>query len=606
MRVKWTNEHIMAALFVVLLFYHLPIWVEKSHRIAGFLLLLFVGMMIDVGINFIRYKRAICAVSAAVTIGMLSILTQSVPLWGQLIGVCASLILGKHVFGGTGKNIINPAITGLLVIILLYDIPYPFFTYSVLFIPAVILSIPFIKMRPYASISFMIGMLLAMVFNQTKPEYIITYGMVFFGCFVMTDPVTVTIHPIIGSITGFIIGFTTIWYPESEYIVILGVLGLNIISYVADRRMIRNVNTLKPKFTIPKIISYQYKDIQAIDLSDTSQWSNNHTVVKNSHIQKNDMLASLKVRREISKNNILQKIKDNEVFGMGGGAYSTYQKIMTVINTSSEDKHFIINGVECDPGLIHDYWLLRTCIQEICMGIEAVSACVNFKSLTIAVKDSKDLDYHQIEQTHCKIKVVSDTYPMGAERILIREVLNKQLGGDEIPATKGILVLNVQTMYSIYEAVYHNKKADTRFLTVANLKECSAKVVKVRLGMKLNEIMEKIYPGAFTVFAGGGFMQSYLSEEDTVVDEKVNYIANAEFPRYKESPLCSHCGRCTLHCPAGLQVKEIVDLMNQGKIIETKKYHADHCISCGSCSYTCLAGRNLSAKVMAAKKALQA
>ena len=164
--------------------------------------------------------------------------------------------------------------------------------------------------------------------------------------------------------------------------------------------------------------------------------------------------------------------------------------------------------------------------------------------------------------------------------------------------------MNVQTVFSVYEAVLGKRKADTRFLTVANLRVPEARVVRVRLGTKVQEILEAAYPGSGTAFVGGGLMEAYMAEEETVVGRNVNFIASAPFPKYKESPQCSGCGLCAEHCPAGLAVNRIAELVDAGKKKEAAGYHPEVCISCGSCSYSCLAGRNLALRVKEAKAAV--
>jgi Na+-translocating ferredoxin:NAD+ oxidoreductase RnfC subunit len=104
-----------------------------------------------------------------------------------------------------------------------------------------------------------------------------------------------------------------------------------------------------------------------------------------------------------------------------------------------------------------------------------------------------------------------------------------------------------------------------------------------------------------TAYIGGGLMQSQVAEEDAVIDRNVNFIASARLPKFKESLQCSGCGICNKNCPAGLSVKRIADLMDQGDKEAAISYHPEYCISCGSCSYSCLAGRNLAMRVKAAK-----
>jgi Na+-translocating ferredoxin:NAD+ oxidoreductase RnfC subunit len=225
---------------------------------------------------------------------------------------------------------------------------------------------------------------------------------------------------------------------------------------------------------------------------------------------------------------------------------------------------------------------------------------MSFQSIQLAVKNLDGVSYPD----NVKIVLVKDRYPIGAERILINEVLQKQLPLGHIPAKQGILVLNVQTLYAIYQAVYLNKAIDTRIITVADLKQKTAQIVRVKLGSKIKDVLEAVYPGSVNAFAGGGIMQSYSADEDAEIDQSVNYIATGNFPSYKESPQCSGCGNCSSNCPSGLSVNRIADLVEQGREKDTLDYHVIECINCGSCSYCCPAGRNLAAKVKRAKEAV--
>ena len=283
---------------------------------------------------------------------------------------------------------------------------------------------------------------------------------------------------------------------------------------------------------------------------------------------------------------------------MGGAAFSTNQKLRTVMEAEVKDKYLIINAVECDPGLIHDKWLLHNCFSEIEQGVDLLLSCVDFKSVVLAVKDENV----RSDTNKIHIKKVASRYPIGAEKILIEAVLKQRLPSEQIPAAAGILVLNVQTVHAICRAVLQNKQINARYLTVANLFDKKARVVKVPLGMKLHEIMEVVYPGTVNIFSGGGIMQSKLTEEDAVVEHNTNFIATGRMPNYKESPQCSKCGECSRNCPSGLPVKQIADYVDMGMLNEATKYDVNTCLSCGSCSYFCPAGRNLAERVKSVKE----
>ena len=589
-RVKWSNEHIMAAVFGVLLLYLLPSWLQHPVSILRFLALLFFSLLIDVFINIYRYKRPICAVSAAVTAGVIMVLTPGVTLWGQLLSVLVALIFGKHIWGGTGKNHLNPAMVGLLFISIFIPIQEPVFQATILLLPAMVLSLPFIKFRPYASLGFIAGMMLAILLKQEiNLHNIIAYGVIFWGCIVITDPVTISDHPIVGTVLGIIIGFSTmIHQTNSIFSMVAGVLLFNIISFLTRELSIPNVK-LHSKIKIKKVVPY-LNSTEFYDCTDLDQ-------------RKKAFITSIKKHDnkfcsyQTGANEILKRIQKNEVYGLGGAAFPAIEKINTVIESKVERKYLIINGVECDPGLIHDHWLIRNGMNEICRGIEYLKQCINFQDIIIALKDTKEIH----STSEIKMIKVPDYYPVGAERILIKEVLGEEFSNYEIPSKSGILVLNVQTLYTIYEAV-NNKKADTKFITVADIKKQSGYVVKVKLGMRVHDIIKGLGLDSKNVYFGGGAMQCQLADEEDVIDKTLNFIAISEAPKFKGSPLCSKCGFCRGNCPAGIRVDQIAELVYKGEMQKLKRFKAEKCIQCGNCSRVCLAGRNLATKVKVAKE----
>lgn len=584
-RVKRSNEHVMAYVFAILLLYHLPLWIKDPMGILRLLLLIAVGIMIDVIFSLIRYKRVWCCVSGAITAAMISLLTNGAPQWGQLLGVAIGLIIGKHIWGGTGKNLLNPAMLGLLCVMLLFNVSFPFFSPTLWLLPAILCGLFLLKIRPFAGIGYIVGMIIAMIiFRSFSPMSIISYGVFFWSCLVITDPVTVTNHKTMGVLCGLLAGFATFIFRTTPELIPLSILMVNLCTAVINEKVGRKPVLAKTGLRIAKAVASKSYHKKLVDL--TQQEEKKDT--EQNYIQ-------------LSTDEILSRIQRNEVFGMGGAAFLTHRKLMAVMQAKQQEKQLIINGVECDPGLIHDAWLLRNYPKEIQKGIDILCKGIGFNTVHLAVKDLEDIKYSE----HVKLIQVADSYPIGFEKLLIKEVLGKELTKGQIPAELGILVINVQTVYAIWQAVCLNKRIDTRFLTVADLKSKTAQVVLVKLGSSMKEVMEAVYPGVVNVFAGGGIMQAYLAEEDARIDKNTNLIATGNYPHFKESPQCSRCGSCSEHCPSGLKVNLIADMVDQGKQKDTWKYHADECIGCGSCSYSCPGGRNLAARVKLAKEAVR-
>ena len=232
-RVRWSNEHIMAALFAVLLLYILPVWIDNPGDIPAFLAVLAFSLLLDAVCGFLRYKRPVCSVSAAVTAGILHVLTPGIPLWGRLIGVFAAIIIGKQLWGGTGKNTMNPAMLGYLVICIMFTADTAPVETTALLIPALILSVPFILFRPFAAIGYFAGIIAAWLTGGIAEVAPIAASCIFLGSIVLTDPVTVTPMKSLGLAGGFAAAFLPLFTARPAMFFALAVLIFNLTSYLA-------------------------------------------------------------------------------------------------------------------------------------------------------------------------------------------------------------------------------------------------------------------------------------------------------------------------------------------------------------------------------------
>ncbi len=585
-RYRWSNEHIMSVLFITILLYLYPLWFKNPSDIPPFVALLSVSLILDATAGYIRHKRFVCSVSAAVTAAILHIITPGIPLWCRLIGVFAAIIAAKQLWGGTGKNSMNPAIVGYLVTCLFFAGKHMPIEPSVFLIPGLILSLPFILFRPFMTLGYFIGMLLAYFTGDISSWQILLVNSIFFGSIVITDPVTVTPQKSVGLIGGFLIGFLPILTEDPATTFPLMLLIFNLISYLIDDYLSIARRTL---FYYPVPVRNPFT---AFNLNQPAVNLTGDRIIEEQGGEELELLDKL------SPEMVLERIEANSVYGLGGGGFPTAEKIKTVLSSNVKKKFLIVNAVECDPGLVHDKWLLRGRSEDIYKGIRAISHCMNFSDIFLAVKNTEGFSFPDDVRIH----KVRNYYPVGFEKTLIENVIGRKIPADFIPAKLGILVLNVQTVLAVYEAVFLNRKADAKYITVASLKAGTAAVVRVKSGQRIMDILEAVYPDGYPVFTGGGIMQAHMAEEDEVVRKDTNFIAVSDIPRYKESPLCSNCNACTTSCPQGLIVQRIAELVDKKKYENVKKYRPEKCINCGLCSYVSLCGKNLSARVGEAKE----
>lgn len=601
-RSKWSNEHIMACLFFVMLLYMLPGWLEGPLDIMVFAAVFVFALILDATAGFIRHKRVICSVSAAVTAAILHVMTPGIPLWGKLVGVFAAIILGKQLWGGTGKNAVNPAILGYLSICFIFNIAQMPLQPTLLLIPAVILSLPFILYRPFVSLGYFAGILIASLSGNAAFGEILIINSIFFGCIILTDPVSVTPLKATGLIGGFLCAFLPFQTITPETTIPLIILVFNLVSHLLDeyvhyprkRLFFAPVSLKKPYGRTGMQLTF--KDLTKLQSSGYTSAENKDAA---NDLNGNEADTALADAKDMDPEQLIAKLFDCGIYGMGGAAFPTGRKLQTILDSNVEDKFFIINAAECDPGLMHDKWLLRNRYDDIIKGIGVITKCFRFSKVIIAMKDDTGLK----PPVGIIIRKVRDYYPAGYENNLIKSLLKKNVPSGFIPAKLGILVLNVQTVLSVYEAVCQNKKADSKYITIADINAGTSVVAKVKTGSLVMEAINTVYPDRRTVFAGGGIMQARMAQDEDRIGNDTNLIAAASMPRYKESPLCSRCGACVFNCPQGLLANRIADLVDKGSEKEASKFSPELCIGCGLCSYVCPAGRNLSARVLEAKAA---
>lgn len=574
-RNRWSNEHLLAVLFFAVSLYQLPDWVNSISSMFRYLLFAAAALLLDTAINYLRYKKPICAVSSAVTAAVLYPVIKGLPGWAGLLGIAAALIVGKHIWGGTGKNIFNPAVTAMLFLSIMFSLKIPVFEPSYLLLPALVLSLPFIAVRVFPGLGFMLGMLTMLFFrNSLDLVSFIAYGVVFWSCIVITDPATATDKPLAGLLLGFAAGLIPLYFSPSLIALSSSLLIFNGASFVLGQYSNRRRGGILSGLKIKPVIAPGKTGIEMTDLTE-----------RQLSAQCND--------EDVKAEDILERIDRNGVFGMGGAGFPTINKLEAVIKSGAKEKYLIVNGMECDPGLIHDKWLMHNRQSEIAKGIEVLRKVISFNKIYCISKDIRGLHLPEPVEMH----QMPERYPYGAEKIFVEKLMGINIPAGSNPAQYGVLVLNVQTVLAVYEAVCRNRKADTRYLTVADLFTGVGQVVRVGLGDRVADIVDKTVGIKGVTFIGGGIMQAHQALDEEVVGKTINFIAVGLLPKYKESVQCINCGLCRLRCPMGLNVKKIADLLDDGKMLEAQTHNTDRCISCGICSCVCPAGKNLSGRI---------
>ncbi len=309
------------------------------------------------------------------------------------------------------------------------------------------------------------------------------------------------------------------------------------------------------------------------------------------------------VIREVpaDKSMIIEKIKEMGVVGLGGATFPTHVKLM--IPDGKRVETLLINGVECEPYLTADHRVMLERAEEMLIGIKILMKGLDVQRAVIGIEKNKpDAIAHLagmverfpgIEVAPLKVK-----YPQGAEKQLIKAVLNREVPSGKLPLDVGCVVSNAGTALAVYEAVQKNKPLIERVVTVTGKgvkKPCN---LMVRIGTPIQALIDHaggLPEEAGKVVSGGPMMGKALNSLEAPVTKGTSGILimqQGETPR-KEVANCIRCARCTVVCPMGL---EPYLLAQQAKLEMWDEAEGDmimDCIECGSCLFECPSGRPL-------------
>ena len=299
---------------------------------------------------------------------------------------------------------------------------------------------------------------------------------------------------------------------------------------------------------------------------------------------------------ELTGEQILQLIKNAGIVGMGGATFPTHVKL-----SPPKDKKvdaLVINGVECEPYLTCDHQLMLSFPREIIKGIKLLKKVLNVTEVHIGIEGNKKDAFELIQKEIGDIKYIHAhllkvKFPQGAEKQLIKAVLNRVVPAGGLPMDVGVVVQNVATVYAIYRAVYQQEPLTERYLTVTGDGVERPQNLLVRLGTPIRAILKEagLKDIATKVILGGPMMGIAQYSLDVPVSKGTSGILVLTEPVKSEFEHCIRCGACVEHCPMHLIPSEISVAMESGRIDLAEQFHIMDCMECGACTFVCPANR---------------
>lgn len=302
--------------------------------------------------------------------------------------------------------------------------------------------------------------------------------------------------------------------------------------------------------------------------------------------------------REIpfSSEEILEKIKNAGVVGLGGAAFPTHIKLNPPKDKKAE--WLIINGTECEPYITSDDRIMRERPEEIVIGAAIMMKALKVEKCYIGIEDNKPEAITSMTKAashYPQIKVVSlkKKYPQGGEKQLIEALTGRRVPSLALPIEVGAVVHNVGTALAVYEAVQKNKPLIDSIITVTGTCVPHQRNFIVRVGTPFSKMLDAIGglpKDAAKLVCGGPMMGKAVANLEASTLKAVSsllLLTEAETKRKEESN-CIRCAKCTEACPMGLEPYLLNKLSRIGGLydeLEQEKVH--DCIECGCCLYSC-------------------
>ena len=298
---------------------------------------------------------------------------------------------------------------------------------------------------------------------------------------------------------------------------------------------------------------------------------------------------------ENTQSQILARIRQAGVVGAGGAGFPTHVKL--AIPEGKHARWLLINGCECEPYLTSDHRIMLEWADSIFLGVRVLARILGAEKSFIAVETNKwdaiktlvsripaDLD--------CELVPLETKYPQGAEKMLIKAILDQEVPSGKLPIDVHVVVQNVGTVAGIGDFFAFGQPLIERVVTVTGPAIRRPTTLLVPIGTRLSNILEHcggLTADAREILFGGPMMgtpQQFLDVPILKGTSGIVCLTEEQVKSRQEYP-CIRCAACLDACPIFLNPSALGSLARTARYDEMMDYNIMDCMECGSCSYVC-------------------
>ena len=315
---------------------------------------------------------------------------------------------------------------------------------------------------------------------------------------------------------------------------------------------------------------------------------------------------------DLTKEEILNRIKEGGVVGMGGAGFPTHVKLAP--KDPSKIEYVLVNGAECEPYITSDYRRMLEEPEKIVEGLKVILRLFDSAKGYICIEDNKPDCIEKMQKLvkdipRIEVKEVMTKYPQGGERTLIYATTGREINSTMLPADVGCVVDNVATVIAIYEAVILGKPVVDRVVTITGDGIKAPKNFSVYTGTDMSELIDAaggLKAKIEKIISGGPMMGFPLYELHIPCTKTTSAFLFLEHDAVAEAQkiqtACINCGRCLSVCPGHVLPARLATLAEPGDMAGFEALDGMECCECGCCSYICPAKRPLTQSIKSMRK----
>jgi len=290
--------------------------------------------------------------------------------------------------------------------------------------------------------------------------------------------------------------------------------------------------------------------------------------------------------------------------GMGGAGFPTRLKMESFKN--SKNNILVINGVECEPGIMVDKALLFYEKEWIQKGVQFVAQELNINCIYLAIKKKYQNTFSPLYQDYTLLPM-NDHYPSGAERLIFEKIIHRYPTVKHRPTTSSVLIHNVGTLWQIGRALSYGPNPLIRPLSLIIPTMNIYKNLMIPLPFSIQDLLNYFH---FNIdfkthsILAGGVMMGKLKDPGDSLDLTTNslFILPHEILQEPEERDCISCGACYTACPLNLHPSFMHRSLQNKTLSFEGRMMFEECFHCGACSLVCPSSIPLSERFLSAKK----